>query len=103
MPFDEEIAIYKELQNQEENIIIKTHPREKKDYSTIFPNVQIIDEPFPVELLKYIGLNVKKIITLSSSAALNFKDYADIEIYTKKTSNENVNNGIEFLKEKLGK
>lgn len=101
LPFEEEICIYKEIIDKYPNIIIKTHPREEKNYSELFPDVNVIDVPFPVELLKYVGINIEKIVTVCSTAALNFKDDAEIEIYEKNTSSEHINNAVNVLKEKL--
>ena len=103
LPFNEEIKIYKELiENQENsNIIIKTHPREQKDYSKIFQNMTIIDKPFPLELLKCADIKINKVITVSSTAALNFMDECEIEIYDRETSSKEVNNYIYSLKKEL--
>ena len=101
LPFEEEIKIYKEFIDKYPNIIIKTHPREKKDYSSLFPNIIIIDVPFPVELLKYVGIKIEKIVTICSTAALNLKNDVEIEIYDKKTSSEHINNAIDVLRENL--
>lgn len=101
LPFDEEISIYKEFIEKYPNIIIKTHPREKKDYGKLFSNVKVINVPFPIELLKYSGVKIDKIVTICSTAVLNFKDSVDIEIYEKDTSSEYINDAISVLKEKL--
>ena len=105
LPLDEEINIYRYLiKNQEnKNIIIKTHPRENKDYNSIFPELKVINQPFPLEILKCIDLRIKKIITISSTAALNFADMCEIEVYDKKTSNEKINYYITTLKEQISK
>lgn len=103
LPFDEEISIYREFIDKYPNIIIKTHPREKKDYLKLFPDVEVIDVPFPVELLKYIGVNIDKIVTICSTAALNLSKDCEIEIYDKKTSSEHINNSIDVLKRNLKK
>ena len=101
LPFDEEIGIYKMFVSKYPDIIIKPHPREKKDYSKLFPNIQVINVPFPVELLKYVGINIDKIVTICSTAALNLVNDCEIEIYDKKTSSEHINNAIIVLKNKL--
>lgn len=76
----EKIDAYKKLIKieSEENIIIKTHPRENTNYKKYFPKSIIIDEPIPMELLSILGLKFKKAYTIFSSAAINL-DY-DIEI-----------------------
>jgi len=101
LPFEEEIAIYEECIKKFPNIIIKTHPREEKNYSKIFPTVKVLNSPFPVELLKYVGVNIDKIVTVCSTAALNFQNDAEIIIYDKKTSSEYINNLIKILNEKI--
>jgi len=101
LPFEEEIAIYEECIKKFPNIIIKTHPREEKNYSKIFPRVKVLNSPFPVELLKYVGVNIDKIVTVCSTAALNFQNDAEIIIYDKKTSSEYINNLIKILNEKI--
>ena len=101
LSFDEEINIYKEFIDKYPNIIIKTHPREEKNYSELFPNVKVIDIPFPVELLKFLGIKIDKIVTICSTAALNFSEDCEIDIYDKKTSSEYINGAIEVLKDKI--
>ena len=101
LPFEEEINIYQEFIEKYPNIVIKTHPREQKDYSKLFFGVKVINVPFPVELLKYVGIKIDKIVTICSTAALNLKDDVEIELYEKDTSSEHINNAINVLKEKL--
>ena len=101
LPYEEEINIYREIIDKYPNLVIKTHPREQKNYNEIFDNVTIIDTPFPFELLKYVGIKFSKIITLYSTVAVNLKDECEIEIYDKKTSSKRVNESIKLIKEKL--
>lgn len=102
--FEEEIDIYKyllEKQAQTDDIFIKKHPRETKDYNIIFPNLKIIDKQFPLEIFKCLGIKIKKIVTVSSTVALNFSEDCEIEFYDKKTSSMDVNNSIDYLKKEL--
>ena len=73
---DEEIGLYKEVLNnyKGENIIIKAHPREKKDYSKIFPDYRVIDGEIPAEFIFLLNINVKKVSTIYSSAASIFDE-----------------------------
>ena len=80
LDFDEEIRIYSEIVEKYPNIVIKPHPREFKDYSKIFPNISVLDKDFPLELLELIGIKVRKVVTVSSTAAMHFSD-SEIEIY----------------------
>lgn len=103
IPIDEEINIYKQLINNQKNrnILIKTHPREKKDYHAIFPEFKVIDTPFPLEIFKCLDIKIDKVITISSTAALNFMDECEIEIYNKKTSSNEINGYIDALNEQI--
>lgn len=102
LTFEEELNIYKNIikKYKSEEILIKTHPREIKDYRKIFPNIEVIDTPFPVELLSIIGLKIDKIVTICSSAVLNFND-CQIEFYDGEISSKDIIKATEFLKNKL--
>ena len=71
----EKMKIYmKLLENiNEEEIVIKSHPREESDYKKFFPNVMVIDGEIVIEILYLLGVEFENIITLFSSAALNIK------------------------------
>jgi len=92
LTIEEEIEIYKNIisQYEESQIIIKPHPRETKDYKKYFPNIRILTTPFPLELFKLMGITFNKILTIHSSAALNFKD-TEVEFYEGEINNENIN------------
>lgn len=92
----EKIEIYKEIveKNRSENIMIKPHPREKTNYKNIFPNIELIEGKFPLEILMLLGINFKEVITIFSTAALNFKGITNVNFIG--TENN------EHLKEKVG-
>ena len=96
IPLEEEINIYQHLIEKYDfdKIIIKPHPREKKDYALFFPEIIIIDKPFPLELLKCVGLKIDKILTVSSNAASSFVNECEIESYDRKTSSKKLNEQI---------
>lgn len=81
----EKIQIYEEIiiNRNLDKIYIKPHPRERTNYKNIFKNrnfeVEIIDNNFPIELLLFSDIFFDKIITLFSTAALNFKNYSNVE------------------------
>lgn len=87
--YEEEIKIYKEIIDNYslQNILIKPHPREKKDYSKIFPNVRKLDKDFPIELMSLFDNKISKIITINSTAALHFP-IDKIEVYSGNISSE---------------
>ena len=104
MPLNEELKIYKEFIDKFEgySIIIKPHPRDTKNYEKIFPNIEIIDRNFPIELLDLIGIKPKIICTIMSTAALNFKD-SKIYVYEGEIKNEFLNNARNDLLELIEK
>lgn len=80
---EEKIKIYREIikKQNNKNIYIKIHPREKTNYKEIFKefNIRIIEKNFPIELLLFLNINFDKVITLFSTGALNFKGKAEVE------------------------
>ena len=99
LTLEEELEIYNDIisKHNPKDIIIKPHPRETKDYKKYFPNIRIITTPFPLEIFNLIDVKFKKIITIHSSAALNFKD-VEVEFYEGEINNEQVNAGRKQVK-----
>lgn len=50
------------------DVIIKTHPREKTNYKEYFPDALIISYPIPFQLLNILGLKIKVALTYNSTA-----------------------------------
>lgn len=89
----EKIELYKQiiLERKIKKIYIKPHPREKTNYIEVFKNigveVKILSNKFPAEIFMLLDMKFKKVITIFSTAALNFKYKYEIEfIGTKKYS-----------------
>lgn len=72
----EKIKLYRDMikDYDEEKIIIKTHPREVTDYTLYFPSALVIQEPFPVQLLFFLGFKIDKVIARSSTALYSLPD-----------------------------
>ena len=85
---DEELSIYKNMieKCKDKTIILKPHPRDLKNYEKIFPNVDVIDRFFPIELLNLIGLKPDVVCSVTSTALLNFKN-CELYVYDKELSN----------------
>lgn len=100
--YNQEMEIYENILNHfsSSDIILKPHPREKKDYSKIFPNVKVIENSFPIELLGLIGIKPKTVASIVSTAILNFKD-AEQYIYDGELYSERLNETRENLTELL--
>lgn len=85
----EKINMYKEILKEREikEIFIKEHPREETNYIFEFKDIKvnIISKEFPIEVLLLLDIKFDKVITIFSTAALNFKEKSKIEfIGTKK-------------------
>lgn len=79
----EKIEIYSNILSNYDlkNIVIKVHPREKLDYKNIFPEVEVLDEYFPVELFKIFNIEPEKVITIFSSAVFGIAKRENIDFY----------------------
>lgn len=74
---DEKISNYKKLLQDYsmDDVIIKTHPREKTNYKKIFPNALVITSPIPFQLLNLLlDLKIKTAITYNSTAIFCLSD-----------------------------
>lgn len=80
---EEKIQIYKKILKKynNEKLIIKVHPREKTNYSNYFSDCIVLKEKCPIELLVLNGLNIKKAITLFSTAVFSFEKKVRIDFY----------------------
>lgn len=79
---EEKIELYREMikNYSEKDIVIKRHPREKTNYKISFPEAEIIEEKFPLEILSFLGIRFKEVITMFSTAAYNFKGLSTVRI-----------------------
>lgn len=86
---DDEFKIYDEFfeKFKDYTIIIKPHPRDRKDYKKIYPNVKIIDKYFPIELLSLIEMEPTIVCSAISTALLNFEN-SEIYVYQGELKNE---------------
>lgn len=55
-------------------VIIKTHPRDKANYKSIFPDVEVYSKPVPLEILSILSGNFKKAYTHSSTAIFSMPE-----------------------------
>lgn len=63
-------------------IIIKTHPRDTFDYKKYFPQIALFDKPIGTQLLAILGgVNMKKVVTVCSSAIDAFPHFVEAEVY----------------------
>lgn len=77
----EKIDIYKKIiKNYNENeIIIKPHPREITDYKKYFNNIEVLRKDIPMELISFLINNLEEVITLFSTSAFEFKNITKVK------------------------
>lgn len=82
----EKIELYKKIVKKysQEKLIIKNHPQEKTDYKKEFSDIMILEKKFPSELLSLLGLNLKKVVTINSTAVAIFLNKVEIDFYSSK-------------------
>lgn len=80
---EEKIELYFKILRKynSQSVIIKPHPREKTDYSKYFSNCYVMKEKYPVEILELVGINIKKSVTIFSSAVFGLGKDIEIDFY----------------------
>lgn len=80
------ISIYNDIINKygTENVLIKPHPRDKREYKHFFPNTSLFNKSVPMQLLALLGVNYEHIATINSSSALSFGIDAPIDWWAEK-------------------
>lgn len=80
---EEKIEIYSKIIDRYKNqsIVIKPHPREKTDYSKYFLNCYVMKERYPIEILELVGIKIKKVVTLFSTAAFGLGKNVAVDFY----------------------
>lgn len=80
---EEKIELYSRiLKNyKSQSIILKPHPREETDYTKYFKDCYIMQEKYPIEILELVGIRVKKVITIFSSAVFGLGNGVEIDFY----------------------
>lgn len=77
---EEKINIYKKIieKYDENEILIKPHPRETTDYKKYFTNIDILEKNIPMEMISFLIDNLEEVITLFSTAVFEFKNISKI-------------------------
>ena len=80
---EDKIKLYSEIVSKYakgNKIIIKKHPRETTNYQKCFKDCYIINDNFPIELINFYPIKLKKIITLASTS-IELIDNCDKKIF----------------------
>lgn len=72
----EKVELYSKVINNYsfEELVIKPHPREKTDYAKHFSDICLFKENCPSELLELLGIDFERVVTLFSTAALQYPE-----------------------------
>ena len=65
---EEMINLYKPYIEKYKSVVIKIHPRDKFDYKKYFPNVEIMNNQAPMQLLNAVGVVYPVALTVCSTA-----------------------------------
>lgn len=78
---EEKIDIYRKILSKynENEILIKPHPREVTDYKKYFKNIEILRREIPMEMISFLVENLEEVITLFSTSAFEFKDVCKVK------------------------
>lgn len=76
---EEKIEVYRKLVSNydESKLIIKKHPAEATDYKHYFPQSRVLDVCCPMELLFFMGLKAKTVLSVNSTALFGFDDFEE--------------------------
>ncbi|WP_314646826.1 glycosyltransferase family 52 [Prevotella multiformis] len=79
----EQIEIYRKILSHynEEDVVMKPHPRDKIDYRKFFPKVMYFDKVVAMQFLAILGVTFERVVTVSSSSALTFGIDVPIDWY----------------------
>lgn len=80
---EEKINLYKKIikKYNKEEIVIKTHPRERTNYEVIFGDCLVIKETFPSEILSFVEFKPQKAVTIFSGAVFGIGKNVEIDFY----------------------
>lgn len=83
LPTKEQITLTKKIlaKYNHDDVIIKTHPRDKINYRNIFPDILVFDKTIPSQLFDTVGLRFRKAVTIFSTAVCSFDYDTEIDWY----------------------
>lgn len=85
MSFEDKILLYETILKEynQEDIVIKPHPRELTDYAKMFPSVSVLPRMVPAELLGLLVPDLDRVATFFSTSAFNMLTPPQIDLYSK--------------------
>lgn len=59
-------------------VVVKSHPNDSFDFARHFPSVQVLNTLLPMQFLCFLGLNFKRVVTVSSSSVSGFPSSVEV-------------------------
>ncbi len=83
MSEEDKIKIYRGIVSKygEENVILKPHPREKTNWTEVFPDMPVIPRQIPMELLSKM-VKLERVATFFSTAAFGTLPDDKVDFYS---------------------
>lgn len=81
---EQQVQMYSEILTNydQDRIIIKPHPSDKIDYKKLMPQYRTINKQFPIQMIEWAGIQVKKIVMLAGSSCMSvFSGDYEIDIH----------------------
>ena len=76
----QQLALYRQLGEglfRERSLLVKKHPDDRLSYEEVFPGAQVVERPFPAELLPYVfaGRRPQWVAAFGSSSLANLGEH----------------------------
>lgn len=81
---EKQIQMYREILSDYDasRIFIKPHPSDNADYARLMPEYKTIPRQFPMQMIKWTGIKLKKVILLWGTTCMHvFSDDYDIDVH----------------------
>ncbi len=79
-----QVEMYRELLSQYDSgrILIKPHPSDHVDYGRMMPEYKILPKQFPIQMLTWTGIALKKIIVMWGTTCMHiFSDGYEVDVH----------------------
>lgn len=76
----QQLSLYRQLGEglfRERSLLVKKHPDDRLSYEEVFPGAQVVERPFPAELLPYVfaGRRPQRVAAFGSSSLANLGEH----------------------------
>lgn len=81
---EQQIEMYREILSNysSHRIMIKPHPSDNVDYENLMPEYTLLSKQFPIQIIEWTGIKLKKIIMMCGTSCINsFSNNYEIEVH----------------------